>query len=106
MGALLETHVQEENFRSVLGAVAPGWRFDNNYSDAAGGRIWLLWSQSLSVVIFKKTDQMILCGVSDPASGTNCTVAFVYAHNTEGERRNLWRDLVLSQTLLSWQLSL
>lgn len=94
VGALLETHVQEENLLSVLGAVAPGWRFDNNYSVAEGGRIWLLWNQSLSVVVYMKTDQLILCGVMDPASGTSCTVAFVYAQNSEVERRILWRDLI------------
>ncbi|XP_013700085.1 uncharacterized protein LOC106403850 [Brassica napus] len=94
VGALLETHVHEENFLSVLGAVAPGWRFDNNYSEAAGGRIWLVWNPSLSVVVYLKTGQLMLCGVIDPASGTECTVAFVYALNTEAERRSLWRALV------------
>ena len=94
VGAFLETHVQEENFLSVLGAVAHGWKFDNNYSEAAGGRIWLVWNLSLSVVVYLKTDQLILCRVIDPASGTECTVAFVYTHNTEAERRSLWRELV------------
>lgn len=94
VGALLETHVQEENFLRVLGAVAPGWRFENNYSEAAGGRIWLLWSSNISVVVYLKTDQMILCGVMDPVSGTNCTMVFIYARNSGMERRNLWRDLV------------
>lgn len=56
VGALLETHVQEEKFLRVSGAVAPGWRVDNNYSEAAGGRIWLLWSSNLSVVVYLKTD--------------------------------------------------
>lgn len=46
------------------------------------------------MVVYLKTDQLILCGVMDPASGTSCTVAFVYARNTEVERRFLWRDLV------------
>ncbi|XP_048628766.1 uncharacterized protein LOC106360905 [Brassica napus] len=41
-----------------------------------------------------KTEQLMLCGVIDPASGTECTVAFVYALNTEAERRSLWRVLV------------
>jgi len=35
-----------------------------------------------------------VCRVIDPATGVECTVAFVYAHNTEAERSNLWRDLV------------
>lgn len=94
VGALLETHVQEENFLSVLGEVASGWRFESNYSEVAGGRIWFLWRPSLSVVVYLKSDQFILCGVIDPATGMECTVAFVYAHNTEAERRNLLRDLV------------
>lgn len=94
VGVLLETHVQEENLGSVLGSVAPGWRFDHNYSEASGGRIWLLWSQAVSVVVYKRTDQLILCGVLDPATGTSCSVAFVYARNTEAERRELWKDLV------------
>lgn len=41
-----------------------------------------------------KTDQMILCGVMDPGSGTNFTVVFVYAHNSEVDRRSLWANLV------------
>lgn len=93
VGALLETHVQEENFLSVMGDTAPGWRFENNYSQAVGGRVWLLWSPDILVVVYLKMDQFILCGVLDPASGTSCTVAFVYAHNTEMERRSLWNDL-------------
>lgn len=82
VGALLETHVHEEIFFSVLGAVAPGWRYDNNYLEASRGRIWLLWRESVSMVVYLKTNQLILCGVLDPASGTEFTVAFVYAHNT------------------------
>lgn len=94
VGALLETHVQEENLISVLGKVAPGWRWDTNYSHASGGRIWVLWKASVSVVVYLRTDQLILCGVLDPASGIESTVVFVYAHNTEVERRSLWRDLL------------
>lgn len=95
VGTLLETYVHESNFRSVLGAVAPGLRFDNNYSVASGEGIWLMWSQNLSVVVYLKTEQLILCGVLDPATRMNSTVAFVYARNTEEERRVLWRDLVM-----------
>ncbi|KAL0754749.1 hypothetical protein Bca101_092417 [Brassica carinata] len=76
-------------------SVALGWRFDNNYSVASGGRIWLMWSQNLSVVVYLKTEQLILCGVLEPATGMSCTVSFVYAQNTEEERRVLWRNLVM-----------
>lgn len=98
VGALLETHVQEDNFLRVVGAVAPGWRYDNNYSHAAGGRVWLLWKPEVSVIVYLKTEQLILCGVLDPATDTRCTVAFIYARNTEVERRSLWADLVTIAT--------
>ncbi|KAG2256827.1 hypothetical protein Bca52824_076121 [Brassica carinata] len=94
-GSSSETHVHESNLHSVLEAMALGWRFDNNYSVASGGRIWLMWSQNLSVVVYLKTEQLILCGVLEPATGMSCTVSFVYAQNTEEERRVLWRNLVM-----------
>lgn len=53
-----------------------------------------MWDPSLSVVVYLRTDQLMVCGVLDPASGKECSVVFVYAHNTEAERRSLWRDLV------------
>lgn len=94
VGALLETHVHEENFLSVVGAVSPGWRYDSNYSQAAGGRIWLVWNPAVSMIVYLKTEQLILCGVLDPATNTSCTIVFVYARNSEVERRSLWTDLV------------
>lgn len=101
--ALLETHVHEENALEVFQKVSQGKRFDNNYSEVNGGRIWVLWDPLISVVIYWKSDKFILCGVSEPRSGKSCTVAFVYAHNMEIQRRALWTDLVI--LLILWWLS-
>lgn len=97
--ALLETHVQEENVLEVFQKVSQGRKFENNYSEVNGGRIWVLWDPLLSVITYWKSDQMVLCGVFDPRSGKYCTVAFVYAHNTEIQRRELWADLVRISSL-------
>lgn len=94
VGAFVETRVREENSASVMSGLLQGLRCQSNYSEVDGGRIWVVWEQSLSVVIFKKSKQMIVCGVFDPATQVYLTVGFVYAYNTEGQRRLLWEELV------------
>ena len=79
VGAFLETHVREENSVQVSAGCLQGWRFDSNYSEIAGGRIWIVWDPVLSVVVFKKSEQMIVRGVFEPETQTALTVGFVYA---------------------------
>lgn len=94
VGAFVETRVREENSASLMSRLLQGWSFDSNYSETDGGRILIVWDQSLSVVVFKKSEQMLVCGVFDPASQVSLTVGFAYAHNTEGQRGRLWEELV------------
>lgn len=93
VGALLETHVREENSASVVAHMFHGWKWDSNYSEVEGGRIWVVWEQSLSVVVYKKSEQLVVCGGFDPSTQLYMTVGFVYAYNTEGQRRLLWEEL-------------
>lgn len=93
VGSILETRVLEGNAPGIIRSVFPGWRWENNYSFAELGRIWLVWDPAVSVVIYKKSAQFIICGVFDPATSTSITVAFVYGFNTEMQRRDLWREL-------------
>lgn len=93
IGGILETRVEEENASGILHSTFPGWNYECNYEFAELGRIWVVWDPALSVFIYKKSAQYILCGVFDPASASYFTVAFIYAFNTEGERRDLWRDI-------------
>lgn len=59
---------------------------------------------SVPVIIFKKSAQLILCGVHDPISNTSFSVAIIYAFNTEMQRRHLWEELSsLIERLLSEQ---
>lgn len=93
IGGILETRVLEENAQRIVSSAFPGWRWDNNYSCAELGRIWVVWDPSVSVVVYKKSAQFMLCGVFDPATGISVSVAFIYGFNTEGQRKELWREL-------------
>ncbi|KAG7578747.1 Endonuclease/exonuclease/phosphatase superfamily [Arabidopsis thaliana x Arabidopsis arenosa] len=92
-GCLLETHVAEENVGSVLASTLPGWKMDSNYCCSDLGRIWIVWDPSVSVLVFKKTDQLIICSTKLPNLNQSFAVAFVYGRNTEIERRLLWEDI-------------
>lgn len=93
VGGILETHVAEENATSVLAATLPGWRMENNYCCSELGRIWLVWDPSVSVLVFKKSEQMILCSIKVPDVASSFAAAFVYGKNTDIERRLLWEDI-------------
>lgn len=93
IGAILETRSSQENSDAILLSTFPGWRSETNYSESDMGRIWVVWNSSLSVIIYKKTAQMILCGVLDPATNVSFSAAFVYGFNTVSQRIELWRDI-------------
>lgn len=71
--------------------------------DASNGRIVVVWNLSLSVVIFFKSDQLVLCGVHDPATNKLFNVAFVYVRPKKVVRRPLWEDILslVSSRILS-----
>ena len=48
----------------------------------------------VSVVVYSKSDQMVVCGVFGPETSVSYTAIFVYGYNTEIQRRNLWEELV------------
>lgn len=81
MKAFLETYVKKEAAETVYGQIN-GFGFENNYSEADGGRIWIVWDLSPSVVVYKKSPQMVVCGVFGPDSKIYWTMAFRYMYNT------------------------
>ncbi|CAD5330494.1 unnamed protein product [Arabidopsis thaliana] len=91
--------LEEENANSVLASTLPGWRMDSNYCCSDLGRIWIVWDPSISVLVFKKTDQFMLCRIKLPNLSQSFAVAFVYGRNNDIERRSLWEDIsVLSRS--------
>lgn len=62
-----------------------------NYEHSQGGRIWLVWRESVRMTPVYKTDQLITCLVEMQNEEFFCT--FIYASNVVEERKVLWRDL-------------
>lgn len=94
VGALLETHVQEENLSGILSTITLGWRYEANYSEEAeNGRIVVVWDPSISVIVYYKSSQMVLCGIFNTVSGQEFSVAFVYARNRYEQRVPLWAKI-------------
>lgn len=93
LGAVLETRVKVDSAVGILAATFPRWRSENNYECSDNGRIWIVWHPSISVITFSKSAQLILCGIYILATNISFSLAFVYAHNTEGQRKYLWAEI-------------
>ena len=90
-GAFLETHVKQDILHSLMTSTLPGWNFDSNHSpQSENGRIIVVWNPSLSVAIYFRSPQIMVCGIFDPASQEYLTVCFVYAFNERSDRLPLW----------------
>ncbi|CAD5314643.1 unnamed protein product [Arabidopsis thaliana] len=56
------------------------------------GRIWIVWDPSVSVLVFSRTDQLMVCSIKILDIAQSFAVTFVYGRNNEAERRSLWDD--------------
>ncbi|KAL9308685.1 putative RNA-directed DNA polymerase [Arabidopsis thaliana] len=62
----------ESNAPAILDSTLPSWRLDTNYCCSELGRIWIVWDPSVSVLVFKKTDRlMILVGDFNQIAATS-----------------------------------
>ena len=59
IGGLMETRVQESNFKKIFEATFPGWNCINNYSHHRLGRLWVCWSEEVEVCQVLTSAQMI-----------------------------------------------
>ncbi|KAG2290102.1 hypothetical protein Bca52824_049706 [Brassica carinata] len=96
-GAFLETHIQSTNVARIHSAIPIGWKFFGNYDHHNSGRIVVVWDPSVSVFIYKATEQAVTCGIYIMAENVNLTITFVYGLNDVGDRHTLWNDLALIQ---------
>ena len=46
LAGLIETRVKENNVKTILKGIAPGWRILHNYTDSPNGRIWVVWDDN------------------------------------------------------------
>lgn len=91
-GCILETRVKEKKAERILSSVFRDWSSMTNYEHSKGGRIWLLWRDSVRLTPVYKTEQLITVSVAlEEEEDFFCT--FVYASNSVEERKLLWDDL-------------
>lgn len=61
LNCILETKVKEGKSEKILKKVFRDWSSITNYEDSQGGRIWLLWRDSVRMSPVYKSDQIITC---------------------------------------------
>lgn len=93
-GGLIETHVKQPKVQKFVNGLLPGWSFENNYGFSDLGKIWVVWHQSVKVVVIDKSLQMITCEVLLPNSQDWCVISVVYASNDDRLRLDLWKEIV------------
>lgn len=84
--AFLETHTRDDNILEVISNTLPGWRFDSNLCQSSRGRIIVVCDPLVSVMVLRRSEQMLFCSVLDPVMDISFSAAFVYAFNTKSQR--------------------
>lgn len=92
-GSFVETRVQEAHSESIIQSIFPGWSSATNYDNHRLGRIWVVWSNDVTLTPLLKSSQHITCSVHVASSGIQLVCTFVYASNFLSDRRALWEDL-------------
>ncbi|KAG7587431.1 Endonuclease/exonuclease/phosphatase superfamily [Arabidopsis thaliana x Arabidopsis arenosa] len=93
-----ETHVQQSKSKKFIAELLPGWFLEDNYAFSDLGKIWILWHQSVKVVVISKSLQMVTCEVLLPDVLEWIVVSIIYASNEERTRYDLWAELVNMST--------
>lgn len=91
-GCILETRVKEVKAGKLLSSVFSDWSSMTNYEYSSGGRIWLLWRDTVRMTPVFKSDQLITCSVA-LQDEEEFFCSFVYASNDVEGRKVLWDDL-------------
>lgn len=82
LGCILETRVKEKKAEKIIKEGFKGWSSIMNYECSQGGRIWVLWRDSVRMTPVYKSDQLITCSVEvEGEKEFLCT--FVYAKKCE-----------------------
>lgn len=91
-GALLETHVSEDNSVSILSVLGPGWKLMANYQFSDLGKVWFVYKDPIKIQFLFADAQSITVKVSPPEALPFFFTA-VYASNLLEERQQLWTSL-------------
>lgn len=63
-GCLIETRVQESKCDGIITTSLLGWKYLNNYDHHRLGKIWVVWSDNVSVTVLYKSAQVIAVWVT------------------------------------------
>ncbi|KAF3583845.1 hypothetical protein F2Q69_00028567 [Brassica cretica] len=63
-GCLIETRVQESKCDGIITTTLLGWKYLNNYDHHRLGKIWVVWSDNVSVTVLYKSAQVIAVWVT------------------------------------------
>lgn len=91
--AILETRIREGNLHSSR-SFARNWSMDSNVGLASNIRNVLLWNvRDVDVEVLWKDDQCLHCYVKGRSLPFRGFISFIYARNTNAERKVLWSKL-------------
>lgn len=63
-GCLLETRVKGKKADRIINSVFKDWSSLTNYKHSVGGRISIVWRDTVRITPVYKSDQMITCSVA------------------------------------------
>lgn len=99
-GAILETHIKEQNLNHVMSQVCQGWQFTSNHHSDEDGRIILIWKHPVTLLVLDQSRQSLTCEIS-VGSSLRFVYTAIYASNLSQERTDLWVELINLQDKLS-----
>ncbi|XP_074298734.1 uncharacterized protein LOC141629661 [Silene latifolia] len=92
---LLETRVKTPAINKVQLGLGDHWKFLNNNDVREGGRIWVVWDNSMfDVIVLVKTAQVLHLSVSCLQSNFTWQCSVVYGFNKNADRKELWQSLL------------
>ena len=94
LAGLIETRVKENNVKTILKGIAPGWRVLHIYTDSPNGRIWIVWDDNwYDIKMINSSAQLMHCQVIERSKDYQFILIVVYGFNTIEQRKSLWQEM-------------
>ncbi|XP_019257868.1 PREDICTED: uncharacterized protein LOC109236105 [Nicotiana attenuata] len=95
--AIIEHRVKQSNVESVLRKALKNCKWVDNYDEAPGGRIWVAWDSTLvDYTMTRHHEQFILGKVTILQQNVQFHLCAVYGKHTVQDRKNLWKEMLIS----------
>lgn len=85
-GCILESRVKEGKAEKILREVFRDWSSITNYENSQGGRIWLLWRDTIRMTHVYKSDQIVTCLVEMQREEEFCCSCIYASNQVEGRK--------------------